>query len=172
MISRFYAKYLFPKEMADSVYAVDYDKLWQMGLRGLIFDIDNTLATFDIPTPPPKVVEFLEGLAKKGFGICLLSNNSEARVRGFCAALPYPFIWKAGKPKKKGIRRAAALLSLDETQLALVGDQIFTDCLCGNRFGVYTVLTKPIAKRDEWTVRLKRWPEKIILKAYKKKFKM
>ena len=153
----------------DSVRHIDYDRLWRQGVRGLIFDIDNTLVTFDIPHPPQWVVDFLSALAAKGFGICLLSNNSQARVRGFCTQLKYPHIWRAGKPKLKGIRRAAMLLGLDKSQIAIIGDQIFTDCFCGNRLGIYTILSKPIAKRDEWTVKLKRWPEKLVLKAYERR---
>ena len=161
-----FSKYLFPKQAAESVHHIDYEKLWQAGIRGLVFDIDNTLATFDIPLPPQVVIDFLAELAQKGFGIVLLSNNGEARVRLFSAELGYHFIWKAGKPKLKGIAMAAAHLGLEKNQLALIGDQIFTDCFCGNRFGIHTILTKPIAARDEWTVWLKRWPEKLVLRAY------
>ena len=167
MLTKFYNKYLFPKQFAKSVRHINYNKLWDAGIRGLIFDIDNTLVTFDVPRPPQDIINFLAGLTQKGFTICLLSNNSKTRVRGFAGALNYPHIWRAAKPGTKGIKRAAALLGLPKNQIALIGDQIFTDCFCGNRFGIHTILTRPIAKRDEWTVRLKRFPEKFVLKAYK-----
>jgi len=169
MLQKLYDKYLFPKESADSVHDIDYDKLWQAGFRGLIFDIDNTLVTFDVPEPTAQVAGLLEQLAQKGFGICLLSNNSKARVEGFCQNLSYPHIWKARKPGFAGISRAMEHLGLDKREVALIGDQIFTDCFGGNRFGIHTILTAPIAKRDEWTVKLKRLPEKIVLRAYAKK---
>jgi len=159
-------EFLFPKEMAASVYSINYERLWRRGIRGLLFDIDNTLATFDVPHPTPRVIDFLDGLVRRGFRICLLSNNSKQRVVGFCAPLGYPHIWKAGKPRAGGIARGISYLGLNKSQVALIGDQIFTDCLGGNCHGVYTILTKPIAKRDEWTVRLKRWPEKPVLRAY------
>ena len=159
-------KYFFPKESATSVHAIDYAKLWQNGIRGLIFDIDNTLVTFDIAKPTDKVIQLFEKLSAMGFVICLLSNNNEERVKYFCGNLSHPYIWKAKKPGRKSIARALALLSLSKNQVAIIGDQIFTDCLGGNLFGIHTILTTPIAKRDEWTVRLKRWPEKPILRAY------
>jgi len=168
MLTKLFAKYLFPKEMAASVYAINYEKLWRRGIRGLIFDIDNTLATYDIPHPTPKVISFLDGLAARGFAVCLLSNNGKKRVVGFCRGMSYPHVWKAGKPKARGIASCLRHMGLDKAQVALIGDQIFTDCLGGNLFGVYTVLTTPIAKRDEWTVRLKRWPEKPVLWAYRR----
>lgn len=166
MLRKFYEKYLFPKQSANCVHDIDYDKLWADGIRGLIFDIDNTLVTFDIPEPTEQIMTLLADLTQKGFGICLLSNNSEARVKSFCQNLNYPHIWRAKKPGLAGISRAMAHLGLEKEQLAIIGDQIFTDCFGGNRFGIHTILTAPIAKRDEWTVKLKRLPEKLVLRAY------
>ncbi|MCL2854244.1 MAG: YqeG family HAD IIIA-type phosphatase [Defluviitaleaceae bacterium] len=151
--------------MASSVTEINYDKFWEQGIRGLIFDIDNTLATFDIALPDEQTTAFLRGLEKKGFAICFLSNNSKKRVKLFSEGLGYPHIWRAQKPRRSGLRRAMDILGLDKSQVVLIGDQIFTDCLAGNRAGVYTVLTAPINTRDEWQVKLKRFPEKLVLRA-------
>jgi len=166
---KLFDRYLFPKETADSVHHIDYDKLWQDGIRGLIFDIDNTLVTFDVPQPTAQIMDLLTSLTQKGFSICLLSNNGKARVKGFCQNLDYPHIWKAKKPGREGILRAMSHLCLEKHQVAIIGDQIFTDCFGGNRLGIHTILTTPIAKRDEWTVKLKRLPEKLVLRAYAKR---
>jgi hypothetical protein len=161
-------KYFFPVQMADSVFDIDYDKFWEMGFKGLIFDIDNTLATFDSPLPCENVADLLRGLSHKGFSICFLSNNRRKRVEIFSEGLGYPHVWKAGKPMLRGIRRALGLLGLDKDKVLLIGDQLFTDCWVGKRAGIHTILTKPIADRDEWTVKLKRFPEKLVMKAYYK----
>jgi len=163
MISRFW-----PKEHYSSVYEIDYGGLWEKGFRGLIFDIDNTLAVFDVPLPPDEVLSLFERLKGLGFKLCLFSNNSEARVKGFNEPLGLPAIHKAGKPKKKGIGKALALLDLPKEQAVIIGDQLFTDIWGGNRSGVYTVLVEPLAKRDEWTVKLKRAPEKFVKRMYLK----
>ena len=168
-MAKFYDKYLFPNQEADSALHINYEKLWDDGIRGLIFDIDNTLVTFDVPEPTSQIIDLLDSLTQKGFKICLLSNNSEARVKGFCKNLTYPHIWKARKPGGAGISRAMVHLGLKKRQVAIIGDQIFTDCFGGNRFGIHTILTKPIAKRDEWTVKLKRLPEKLVLRALAKR---
>ena len=36
-------KKYYPYEYAESVFMIDYQKLYQKGFRGIIFDIDNTL---------------------------------------------------------------------------------------------------------------------------------
>ncbi|MCL2236387.1 MAG: YqeG family HAD IIIA-type phosphatase [Defluviitaleaceae bacterium] len=162
-----FPKYFFPQEMVDSVFEVDYDKFWDNGVRGLIFDIDNTLATFDVALPDNETIAFLRTLEEKGFAICFLSNNSKRRVEIFSADLGYPHIWRAQKPRRGNLHKAIDILGLDKSQVVLIGDQIFTDCLAGNRAGVYTVLTTPIGIKDEWQVKLKRMPEKFVLRAIK-----
>jgi HAD superfamily phosphatase (TIGR01668 family) len=159
-------KRFFPAEMADSAFDVDYDKFWQEGIRGLIFDIDNTLAAFDTPHPDEATMAFLRDLNARGFAIAFLSNNSRQRVENFNKDLNYPHVWKARKPRRKGLLRAVEMLALPKEQILLIGDQIFTDCWAGRRTGIYTILTKPIATRDEWQVKLKRYPEKLVLRAY------
>lgn len=158
----------FPREYVDTIHSIDFGDLWRRGFRGLIIDIDNTLETFDIPLPSQPVINLLQTLKNQGFSIVLFSNNSRERVSKFCENLDIPGIWRARKPGKKGIRRALIRLNLPADKAVLIGDQIFTDCWGGNRMGIYTILTRPIAKRDEWTVRLKRLPEKLVLYMYER----
>jgi len=165
MLSRF-----FPKEFHNSVFEINYEALFEKGFRGLIFDIDNTLAAFDIPHPPKKVVALVKSLQKIGFRLCLLSNNSAQRVKGFNNSLGLPAIHKAGKPQKRGLRKALSLLKLTKERTAIIGDQLFTDVWGGNRTGIYTILVNPLAKRDEWTVKLKRAPEKLVKNIYFKRY--
>ena len=164
MLERF-----FPDACYPSVFEVPFDTLYGEGIRGLVIDIDNTLAPYDVPDPPEAMTALLRGLLDKGFRICLFSNNSRERVERFNKTLCLPSVPKAGKPKKKGVRKALTLLNLPAEQAALIGDQIFTDIWGGNRCGLRTILLEPIARRDEWTVRLKRPPEQLVLRAYKRR---
>jgi len=45
----------------------------------------------------------------------------------------------------------------------MVGDQIFTDVYGGNRLNMFTILVKPIHHREGLFIRLKRFPEKLVL---------
>ena len=164
-------KSLYPKEYRPSVFEIDYDRLKNEGRFGLIFDLDNTVAPFDVPLPDEKTARFFRGLRESGFGLCLLSNNAGDRVEKFNESLGLCAISKAGKPGGKGVKKALALLGADEGRAALIGDQIFTDVWCGNRLGIYTVLVKPMSDRDELSVKLKRGLEKIVIRSYLKKIK-
>lgn len=160
---------LFPDQYLDSVYDIDYGALMRAGITNLIYDIDNTLAPFDVAEPFPKTLELFAGLRGRGFNICLLSNNSHARVEGFCVSLSHldvGFVAKAGKPGRRGLRRAMALVGATGASTALIGDQVFTDVWCAKRSGVYSILVKPLSGRDEFTVRIKRALERQVLKLY------
>ncbi|MCL2416243.1 MAG: YqeG family HAD IIIA-type phosphatase, partial [Defluviitaleaceae bacterium] len=143
-------KRLYPTATATSIHTINFDKLWQKGIRGLIIDIDNTLETFDIPKPSEPTAKLIQKLKAMDYKICLLSNNSRGRVEKFNADLGCDMIWNARKPSKSGIKRALGLLELKPDKVVLIGDQIFTDCFGGNRMGIVTILTTPIAQRDEW----------------------
>jgi len=161
-------KRFFPKAYVDSVFAVDYKALYQQGYRAVIFDIDNTLAPYHVRHPSAKTTGLLKRLVRLGFGVCLLSNNKEARVAEFNKSLNLAAVHRAGKPGVKGVSRALEELSSTPETTVLIGDQLFTDIWCGNRKGLLTILVKPISNRDEWTVRPKRGLERLVLKSYLK----
>jgi len=167
-LTKFFDKHFFPDEMVDSVFDINYDRFYAAGVRGIIFDIDNTLATFDIAKPCDETTTLLRNLVEKGFKVAFLSNNSKERVVVFNEDLGYPHIWRAKKPRLYGLWTLVKIMGFSRKKVILVGDQIFTDCWVGNRAGIYTILTKRIADRDEWQVKLKRIPEKIVLSAYRR----
>ena len=41
----------FPDEYLDSTYVIDFDRLYEQGYRGLLFDIDNTLVPRQMQGP-------------------------------------------------------------------------------------------------------------------------
>ena len=53
--------------------------------------------------------------------------------------------------------------------IGVVGDQIFTDIIGGNRCKMFTILVEPIAEKDIWITMLKRPIENAIKNNYKKK---
>ena len=92
MLQRFY-----PDAYVDSAYGIDYEKLYEEGYRGIIFDIDNTLVPHGAPADL-RSRELFAWLKNLGYGIMLLSNNKEPRVKMFNDAVGAEYIFKAGKP--------------------------------------------------------------------------
>ncbi len=163
MLKRFY-----PSIFVNSVYEIDYKSLKKQGITGLIFDLDNTLAPFDIIKPTKEIEQFINNLISDGFRVCIVSNNKGKRVEIFNAEMKLPYVSKAGKPKTKGIKNGIQQLGLKNEEVVMIGDQMFTDVWVGNRLGIYTILVKPICERDEFTVKLKRGLEKKVFNLYMK----
>lgn len=161
-------KNFYPKEDAESAYSIEYERLYENGYRSIIFDIDNTLVKHGAPATE-EAIALVDRLRRMGFAVCFLSNNGEKRVGEFCDKVDAAYIYKAGKPKKKGYVAAMKLLGATMDQTISIGDQIFTDIWGANRSGIYTILVKPIDKKEEFQIVLKRKLEKIILHFYRKK---
>lgn len=162
MLRRFY-----PKRLAESSYAIDYEKLYQEGYRGLLFDIDNTLVEHGADATP-RALELFERLKKIGFQTCLISNNSEARVSRFNKKIGTNYIYKANKPFKKNYIKAVKIMGTRIDTTVFVGDQLFTDVYGANKIGMMTYLVKPIHPKEEIQIVLKRRLERIVLYYYRK----
>ncbi len=161
-------KKMTPNEYYNSIFDIDYKNLYSLGIRGLIFDIDNTLAPYDIKYPGDKVITLFDNLKQMGFRLALLSNNNEQRVSAFNERLSVLALSKGRKPSKTGAMSLIGLMNTTENTTALIGDQLFTDVACARNCGLHSVLVKPLSNREEWFVKLKRIPEKLILWRIKK----
>ena len=53
---------LLPDLIAGDVFSIDYQKLYDLGYRGLLFDIDNTLAPYEISVPDERLKAHLRSL--------------------------------------------------------------------------------------------------------------
>ncbi|MCQ2495329.1 MAG: YqeG family HAD IIIA-type phosphatase [Lachnospiraceae bacterium] len=160
----------FPKEWVDSTYNIDYQKYYDQGYRGVIFDIDNTLVPHGVDADE-RAVKLFEKLREIGFDVCLLSNNKKHRVERFNRAVNANYIFKAQKPYSRNYYQAATMMKISIKSVLCIGDQLFTDIYGGNLAGIYTILVNPINKKEEIQIRLKRFLEKPVLMAYKKKLK-
>ncbi|MDD6306831.1 MAG: YqeG family HAD IIIA-type phosphatase [Clostridiales bacterium] len=163
-------KKFYPGEYVDSTYSIDFDRLYKEGYRGIIFDIDNTLVPHGAPADDRACALFTH-LKELGFSCMLLSNNKEPRVKMFHDAAGVSYIYKAGKPKPAGYRRAMEEMGTDLSNTIFVGDQIFTDVYGANLAGIRTILVKPIHPKEEIQIVLKRYLEKIVLFFYLRKQK-
>ncbi len=161
----------FPDIYIKDIYNIDYDKLKTEGIKTLVFDLDNTLAPFDIVYPTKEIKAILKKLQEDDFLVLIVSNNNMDRVEKFTKDLNVKFTHKAGKPKITKIKNFILESGGKVEETAIIGDQLFTDMWVGTRLGLRKILVAPIANRDEFTVKLKRGLEKKVFNVYLKKQK-
>ena len=162
MLKRFY-----PDEYMDSVDDINWQRYYEQGIRGIIFDIDNTLVPHGAPATQ-EAIAFFEKLHQMGFDTCLISNNQEPRVKPFADAVQSKYIFNAHKPSPKNYIKSMELMNTTKETTLFVGDQIFTDIWGANRTGLRTVMVKQVDKKEEIQIVLKRIPEKFILWRWRK----
>jgi HAD superfamily phosphatase (TIGR01668 family) len=157
-------KRFIPDLYLNTVYELDINLLKAKGIKSIIVDIDNTLVSWETRVPDEKVTDLVCKLTAEDFKICILSNNTKRRVEEFNECLKLPAIYKAVKPSKTAFRRAMRLMNSSPENTAVIGDQLFTDVLGGNRLGLFTVLVSPISEKEFIWTRLVRLLEKSVLK--------
>lgn len=160
---------LFPDIYVKSIYEMPLEKMYSKGIRAIAFDIDNTITPFDVAEPDDRAVEFFKRLNEMGFKTCLLSNNNRERITKYNRRLKAVAVYKAGKPGTKKLLSTLEKLGVKPENAAIVGDQIFTDVLCGNLGGLTSILTAPICERDQFVTAIKRGLERVVLRIYFKK---
>lgn len=161
-------KTLLPDEMYPTFRDVTPEHLLSLGIKYIFSDIDNTLATYDDPTPPEDVTEWCRGMNDAGIQIAFVSNNNEERVSLFNRDFGYVAYSKAGKPLTGKLKRAMADLGATREDSVLLGDQLLTDAAAGNRAGMYVIIVPPIKDKTSAFFRFKRWIEKPYVKKFQK----
>ena len=157
----------FPEEYLASTYEIPFEKLYQEGYRGVIFDIDNTLVPHGAPADERSKALFAR-LKVLGFECCLLSNNQRPRVDLFNRDVNVHAIYNAHKPSVQNYQRAMELMGTDLQNTLFVGDQLFTDVWGAKRTGIRNILVQPIHPKEEIQIVLKRMLEKIVLYFYRR----
>lgn len=158
-------KKFYPDEYLDSTYEIDFDRLYEEGYRGIIFDVDNTLVPHGAPADDRAQALFAH-LKELGYQCMLLSNNKEPRVKMFNDAVGVSYVHRAGKPNPANYCKAMEQMGTDVSNTIFVGDQIFTDICGAKRAGIRSILVKPIHPKEEIQIVLKRFLEKVVLFFY------
>lgn len=158
-------KNFYPYEYADSVFAIDYEKLFAKGYRGIIFDIDMTLVPHGYDATR-EVEELFQKINAVGLKTLLLTNNDEERVKSFIRNIDTPYICNANKPDCAGYLEALKILRITKDKAVYIGDQIFVDIYGANRCGIANILVKYVTAHFEKKIGIRRNLEKIILKLY------
>lgn len=162
---------LYPKFYYKNVQSIDLNMLYDIGIRGIILDVDNTLIDYK-KVMPDGIKEWVAEAKNKDFRICILSNsNNKEKISNVAETLNLEYIMCATKPLKRGFKKAIKLLNLEPEECVAIGDQIFTDVIGANKMKIQSLYVEPISKKDFWYTTWKRPIEALILNIYKKKVK-
>ena len=155
---------LYPKIYLKNVTQITQEIIEKNKIKGFILDVDNTLIDFDKKILPG-AKEWIENLKKQGIKLVILSNsNKKEKVKMVAEKLDIPYLYFAKKPFKIGFKRAQKILDLNTENIAVVGDQIFTDVIGANRSKMISILVEPIDSKDIWVTKLKRPIEEYVIK--------
>lgn len=159
---------LYPNEHFNNVREIEIDFLQKNQIKALILDVDNTLIDYD-KNLSEETIKWAEELKQQGIKLYILSNsNKKEKVRTVAEKLQIEYEYFGKKPLKMGFKKVQKKLEEKPENIAVVGDQIFTDVLGGNRCKMFTILVEPIAEKDIWITLLKRPIENAIKERYKK----
>ena len=154
---------LKPDYYLSSLYALSAGDLLDKGIRGLLLDIDNTLAANHEPDADWRAISFVSGMQEAGIRMAILSNAAASRISLFNRPLGLPVVEGAFKPFRRGYLNGIALLGLDASEVCMAGDQLFTDILGANRSGIRSLLVAPMHASEPWYVRFKRLAERAFI---------
>ncbi len=171
MITFFLPKKKFlPYKYVDSIFEVDYNKLYAQGFRLILTDLDNTLISYKDTEPNAKITTWKEELEAIGFTIIVVSNSPKSRVKHFSCLYNTKYVSLATKPLKRGYKKAIKMTNFKRCQTLTLGDQLMTDVFGSNRLKLRSFLVKSIDKKTERPItKFNRKLEKAILKDLKKK---
>jgi hypothetical protein len=156
-------KYI-PDIYQKSIYTINYDALYNRGIRCLFIDLDNTIAPITIKSPHKKTKELFNNLKSMGFKIIIFSNSRRSRIKPFKEELDVDFCAHASKPFKRKYLKILSEYNLDVNSVACIGDQLLTDIQGGNKMSITTILVNPIGTKELLGTKINRIFEKRIFK--------
>lgn len=159
---------IYPNELLNKVEEITIQFIQKNKLKALILDVDNTLIDYNKNLSNEKI-EWAKNLKGQGVKLYILSNtNKKDKVEKVANKLEIPYLYFAKKPSKKGFLKIQNKLELKPEQIGVVGDQIFTDIIGGNRCKMFTILVEPVDKKDLLITAWKRPIEEKIKQKYRK----
>lgn len=157
-----------PKIYQKTIHDVNYKGLKEEGIKCLIFDLDNTLGLISHKNCPDETKELINKL-KKDFIVVISSNNTKKRLKPYLEELGIDGVAWSMKPSIRGLIQIKAKYKLKKKEMCIIGDQIVTDVLAGNRYRIKTILVDPLGEKDLRITGLNRKIEARIVKHYEKR---
>lgn len=139
-------KYLQADATLHRLTELSPSRLRKMGnIKGIIFDLDDTLIPLLSGHLSPETVHSLKRLKKAGFQMGIVSNNIQpaycemVRQKLAEAGLTMPFIEDARKPLSFGFETMRNHFGLKPAQTVVVGDGLLSDIMGAKLLGMKTI---------------------------------
>ena len=163
------AKIFTPTYIYESVDKIPFEVLEKNNIKGVMFDLDNTLTDYNGIMSKEKI-DWIKTVKEKGIRVCILSNsNRQKKIKNLMQELDINGLNLAMKPMLKGYKYALNLLDVKKENACMIGDQIFTDVWGANRFGIMSILVRPFDNKEEFWVKIKRPIENLFINKRKQK---
>ena len=137
---------LTPEYVFKDVTRITPEFLKEHGIKALLLDVDNTLTAHGSQQLSQPVQNRLQTMKQAGIRMAIVSNNTKSRVQPFAQRLGLQFVSMGCKPWPGGLRRARKLLGVCRHEVAMVGDQLFTDRLAGWLYSIPVLVVEPMEK--------------------------
>ena len=140
--------FFMPDKYYKSIYDINYIELKNIGIKCLLFDLDNTIVPPNEKKPNKKIHDLFDNLKELDFKVIIMSNSPKKRLSPFKDELVIDCSAMSMKPLGRKFNKILKEYKLDLSQTAIIGDQLMTDIFGGNRIGIMTILVNPISKKD------------------------
>lgn len=160
---------LTPEYVFRRIESIRPEFLRRKGITALVLDVDNTLTGDGSQVLDAAVQRWLDEMRAAGVRLTIVSNNTAKRVRPFAERVGLAWVPLACKPLPVGLAVARRRLGVRKSQMAMVGDQIFTDRLAAGLYGIACLYTLPRGGDRSRGVRFKRRFEPYWLEKYRRK---
>lgn len=151
-----------------SIYTINYKKLKKNGIKCLLFDLDNTIASYATNEPDAKSKELI-AMLEDDFKVIIMSNSGKNRLRPFKEKFNVDVAFSSKKPFKKKYKKILQEYGFKQSEVACIGDQLLTDILGANNMGLTSILVNKIAAYEPLGTKFNRFWEKGIRKRLAKK---
>ena len=155
-------KAMKPEKVYESLVLIPWDELARDGIKTALLDFDNTLGPDHATEPENYSYRCVKMIQDAGIRCCLVSNAKSGRSAKIAEMLGIPCVTYANKPGTSGVLKAIELMNTTPQESVMIGDQVFTDVIAGNRSGVRTLMVEKLHRPEIWYVMLKRPFEKIV----------
>lgn len=155
-----------PEYIFKRIECITPEFLRRQGVTALVLDVDNTLTGDGSQQLDDSVQAWLAAMRAAGVSLTIVSNNTAKRVQPFADRIGLAWVPMACKPLTLGLHVARRRLGVPRRQMAMVGDQLYTDRLAAALFGIRCYVTVPRGGDKNRGVQLKRRLEKPFLEKY------